>query len=108
MRNVPMKYNYPNPCDTCDRAENCNGCDAWRTRVRTIWKQFNNYNIRQYKKQEKSKNFVYEHPDMIKKYLDEGPCKGCEFELLCDVPCNAYWRWWDARMAILKKKYGME
>lgn len=77
-------------------------------RFRTIWKQFNSYPIRQYKKSRKLKKFAYEHPDLIKKYLDEGPCKGCEFELLCDVPCSSYYHWWDARMAVLKKKYGME
>lgn len=78
-------------------------------RFRTIWKQFNSYQIRKYRKeQEREKKFSYEHPDIVKKYLDDGPCKGCEFELLCDVPCSAYYRWWDARMAIIRKKLGME
>ena len=79
-------------------------------RFRTIWKQLNSYQIRQYRKQgqEREKKFSYEHPDIVKKYLDDGPCKGCEFELLCDVPCSAYYRWWDARMAIIRKKLGME
>ena len=103
--------NYPNPCDSCEKGCNGgNGCIAWEMRFRTIWKQFNSYQIRQYRKQEqeRKKKFSYEHPDIIKKYLDEGPCKGCEFELLCDVPCSAYYHWWDARMAIIRKKLGME
>lgn len=54
------------------------------------------------------KKFCYEHPDTARKYLEEGPCKDCQFRLLCDVPCVAYYNWWDARMAVLKKKYGME
>lgn len=101
--------NYPNPCDTCERQCTNKGCNDWKIRFRTIWKQFNSYQIRQYRKQQKKrKKFAYEHPDINKKYLDEGPCKGCDFELLCDVPCSAYYRWWDARMAILRKKFEME
>ena len=101
--------NYPNPCDTCEECTRPNGCDAWKMRVRTIWKQFNSYPARIYKARKTAqKTFAYEHPDLLKRYLDNGPCKGCEFELLCDVPCTAYWGWWDARMAVLKKKYGPE
>lgn len=100
--------NYPSPCDTCERCTSPAGCDAWKMRVRTIWKQFNHYRIRQYKKTEKRNKFVYEHPDLIKRYLDHGPCKGCQFELLCDVPCDAYYHWWDAKMAVMKKKYETE
>ena len=101
--------NYPNPCDSCQK-EICfnKGCEVWKMRFKTYWKQFNSYPIRQYKNRPKSKTFAYEHPDLIRKYLEEGPCKGCEFEILCDVPCTAYWCWWDARMAVFKKKYGME
>jgi hypothetical protein len=47
------------------------GCEAWKIRFRTIWKQFNSYPLRQYRKAPKSKNFCYEHPDMIGKYLQE-------------------------------------
>ena len=101
-------HNYPNPCDSCQECINNNGCEKWKIRVRTIWKQFNGYQKRQYLKGKKEKIFVYEHPDMIKKYLDEGPCKGCKQEEQCDVPCAAYWHWWDARMAVMKKKFGME
>lgn len=100
---------YKSPCDNCQN-RNCTnkGCDAWKIRFRTIWKQFNSYPLRQYRKAPKSKNLRYEHPDMIGKYLQEGPCKRCEFEAICDTPCSNYWHWWDARMAAFKKKYGME
>jgi radical SAM protein with 4Fe4S-binding SPASM domain len=77
-------------------------------RFHTIWKQFNSYTLRQYRKTKTKKVFAYEHPDLIKKYLEEGPCKGCQFEKLCDVPCPQYYGWWDARMALLRKKYGLE
>lgn len=109
MRSVAAVYDYPNPCDTCEKdCTNNRGCKEWEIRFRAIWKQFNAYPLRQYRKAPKSKNFRYEHPDMIGKYLAEGPCPNCEFEAICDVPCTMYWHWWDARMAALKKKYGME
>lgn len=99
--------NYPNPCDTCEKeCTNKRGCKAWEIRFRTIWQQFNTYQLRQYRKAPKSKKLAYEHPDLIGKYLEEGPCKGCQFEKLCDVPCVSYWHWWDARMELLRKKYG--
>lgn len=105
-----MKYNYPNPCDSCAISE-CrkgNGCAKWQVRFLTIWKQFNTYQMRQYRKDRTHKKFCYEHPDLIHRYLKDGPCKGCQFEALCDVPCTAYWCWWDARMEVLKRKYGTE
>ena len=101
--------NYPNTCDTCQKctATPGKGCDKWKMRFRVIWKQFNSYQIRQYKKQQtKNTKFCYEHPDIVRNYLKNGPCKGCEFEVLCDVPCSAYWHWWDAKMAALKERYG--
>ena len=101
--------NYPNPCDTCE--QDCgagHSCPAWRIRFRTIWEQFNTYPLRQYRKAHQRKKFCYEHPDVARKYLAEGPCEECQFRQLCDAPCVAYYSWWDARMAALKKKYGME
>ena len=98
---------YPNPCDTCEKRQDCGtGCEKWKTRVRTIWKQFNGYPQRAYRKElEKAgttgpakEKLRYEHPDIGRQYLLDGPCKGCPCERNCAIPCNAYWRWWDARM----------
>lgn len=96
-------YNYPNPCEIC-QTENCTnkGCNEWRMRFLTIWKQFNSYVQRQYRRGNKTEKFGYEHPDLLRKYLREGPCKGCKIEENCDTPCGAYYNWWDARMAWLK------
>lgn len=104
-------YNYPNPCDTCTQecVSSKYGCSDWIIRFYTIWKQFNTYPLRQYKNRPVDKTvYAYEHPDVLRKYLEEGPCKRCKSENDCDIPCTAYWCWWDARMALLKKKYGME
>lgn len=97
---------YPHPCDKCEKCAQPYGCDEWKMRFRTIWKQFNTYPLRQYKKRKTSTKFAYEHPDMIKRYLDEGPCKRCQFEQVCDVACPRYYGWWDARMEVLRKRYG--
>jgi hypothetical protein len=61
--------NYPNPCDTCQKG--CRfiwkGCKEWEKRFQTIWKQFNTYPLRKYRKAPTAKKFCYEHPDMISK-----------------------------------------
>lgn len=54
------------------------------------------------------KAFVYENPDVLRRYLADGPCKKCKNEQECDNPCGAYYAWWDARMTVLRKKYDGE
>jgi radical SAM protein with 4Fe4S-binding SPASM domain len=56
----------------------------------------------------KREKFVYEHPDIIRRYLEKGPCEHCQMANVCETTCGAYWNWWDARNTVLKKKYGME
>ena len=108
--------NYPNPCDKCPNEPQCNrGCPEWTKRVKTIWKQFNGYSQRAYRKelekaesQERAKEKLrYEHPDIGRQYLLDGPCKGCPCERNCYIPCNAYWRWWDARMKWIRGRLGV-
>lgn len=103
-------FDYPNPCDTCEHCKDPQGCTAWQIRFRTIWKQFNSYQIRQFKKQHATKTnlFTYEHPDLVRKYLQTSPCSRCEAEADCDTACMAYYSWWDARMAALRMKYNGE
>lgn len=103
-----MANAYPNPCDTCKTAASCNlgyGCADWQIRYRFRQKQINAYarNLLQVKNTEQTK-FVYQHPDVILRYLADGPCKGCNAESICNTPCSAYLCWWDARMEIARKK----
>lgn len=101
--------NYPNPCDTCQKctATPGRGCKAWEMRFRTIWKQFNAYPKRHAKKKKSTRPaWKYENPDYIRRYLAKSPCTGCQFEILCDVPCYQYLNWYDARMAVLQERYG--
>ena len=115
-----MASNYPNPCDKCPRKSKCaEGCQEWIKRVRTIWKQFNGYpqraaadaarQARQREAEEKRRatKLRYEHPDIVRRYLQNGPCEGCLCENTCDTPCAAYWHWWDARMQWIRGRLGV-
>lgn len=101
--------NYPNPCDTCEKeCSGYSGCAEWEMRFRTIWKRFNTYPLRQYHSNTVWPMFTYENPDVMQRYLAEGPCKKCSREETCEIPCPAYLSWWDARMTVLRKKYHCE
>lgn len=111
-----------NPCDKCTRRSkdgNCTQyktCNDWKFYFRTAWKQFNGYPVRattearrraEQKKKARTAKFLYEHPDIIREYLQNGPCADCKLAKACDVPCAAYWHWWDARMEYHKRRLGM-
>lgn len=101
---------YPNPCDACGRV-NCTyyrDCGQYLKYVRTIWKQFNHYPIRAYRKfkNKKSEKFCYEHPDIVRRYLEKGPCEKCPKAKDCEIPCFAYWCWWDARREWHRRRLG--
>ena len=102
---------YPNPCDTCEKAGTCAlgyGCAEWQTRYLYRQKQINAHaNAQATRTPTVQKTFAYEHPDLIRRYIADGPCKGCRAEQVCDTPCPAYLRWWDARMEIARKKVGL-
>lgn len=103
---------YPNPCEKCEKADNCydyRKCTPWKQRLNTIWKQFNTYPARVYRVQKtmKRKKFTYEHPDIIRRYLEKGPCEKCQREKSCETPCPAYWGWWDARMEWIRRRFWM-
>lgn len=115
-----MVSNYPNPCDKCPQGSKClHGCPEWEKRVRTIWKQFNGYpqrsrmdamrQARQKEAEEKRREtkLCYEHPDIVRRYLKNGPCEGCLCENTCDIPCAAYWRWWDVRIKWIRGRLGV-
>lgn len=102
---------YPNPCDKCDRVHcsNYRTCPEFLKYFRTIWKQIHGYAAHHYRncKKAKSEKFTYEHPDIIRQYLEKGPCEHCQSEQICETPCGTYWNWWDARMEWLKRRWGI-
>lgn len=99
---------YPNPCDSCEKAcSQGRGCERWRIRYLYRQKQINLYTTKSRPTvcaKDNTEYFCYEHPDTVREYIENGPCKGCYFEKTCDTPCGAYLRWWDVRMEWLRKK----
>lgn len=86
-----------------------NGCEAWRIRYLYRQKQINaNARAQAAKGLSTQKAFAYEHPDLVRRYIADGPCKGCKAAKACDTPCPAYLRWWDARMEIARRKVGYD
>lgn len=51
---------------------------------------------------EESRSLRYVHPETFRRWLEEGPCKGCPCERHCDEVCALRARWWDARVARLR------
>ena len=49
------------------------------------------------------KILVY-HPDEHRRYLQQHPCGGCGADAFCDQPCEAYIRWYNARLEAAGKK----
>ena len=43
------------------------------------------------------KILVY-HPDEHRRYLQQHPCSGCKAGAFCDLPCEAYLQWYNARL----------
>lgn len=102
---------YPSPCDTCQTP--CTGgygCEAWRIRYRYRQKQINAFAkkiMQPAMRIKKHAAFAYDHPDDVRRYLRTSPCIGCQMEKHCDIPCLVYLNWYDARMAITRKKVGL-
>ena len=47
------------------------------------------------------------HPVQYEHWLEKGPCVGCPVAFGCKKVCALRARWWDARMARLRKKMGI-
>ena len=106
-----MANAYPSPCDKCDRAANCGlgyGCTDWQIRYRYRQHQINAYAKRAAEPRSGRENkFTYQHPDEIRRYLANSPCRGCKVEKTCNVPCPDYLHWYNARMRVIRKKVGV-
>lgn len=98
--------NYPTPCTSCAKGLTCNNvscCRDYKKWLNSWWKYFKGM----FRKPVKRDKFRYEHPDHIRRYLQKGPCEECKVAQYCDNPCQAYLRWYDARMEIARKKVGL-
>jgi len=94
-----------NPCEGCTQCIcDYRRCDPYKKWLVAAWKEFRRYAQHGYWEcgTQNGRKFTYEHPDMIRRYLQSGPCGLCECADICEIPCESYWRWWDARMVWLK------
>ena len=82
---------YPSPCEVCT-VTHCSGtgCVRWLTRYLYRQKQINAYARK-----------VLPKPPM------QDPCAACSINESCDTPCPARLKWWDHRMAQIRKQVGM-
>lgn len=102
-----MQNNYPNPCDKCSDVSCCQfayGCREWQIRYRYRQKQINAYAKKILSDVDIREKFKYFHPDEFQTYIAKGPCKLCDNKERCETPCKLYWKWWDERMQIARKK----
>ena len=44
------------------------------------------------------KKILVYHPDEHRRYLQQHPCSGCKAGAFCDLPCEAYLQWYNARL----------
>ena len=51
--------------------------------------------------------FRHVHPDVWRRWIAEGPCRGCPCAPHCDEICALRAAWWDDRMELLRRKLGM-
>ena len=103
------RNDYPSPCVGCDRPCTHTKCIDWLIRYRYRQKQINGYakKVGQFVKTKKREKFLYRHPDEAKRYLKTSPCDGCRATDTCDTPCGPYLVWYDAQVALARKRVGV-
>lgn len=97
------------PCDGCWRAEYCeDGCESWRGYYLHRQRQINAYAAQAYRggKKEPQVVFAYSHPDLVRRYAREHPCRDCPLEKGCDIPCARYLHWYDLRLEMVRAASG--
>lgn len=102
-----------NPCDGCDK--NVSGdcryydrCNRYRYWLNYNWKCARIAAKGKRREKPVATKWVYNHPDVNRKYINEGVCAKCPLNGNCDEPCGDYWDWWDARMEYFRKVAGMD
>lgn len=99
-----MEYYKQRPCRVC-RKKNCpmEGCEVWRDWFSESWGAVNAYAWRCMDElgRREPTHFCYDQPHMIK-----SPCHGCRCAAWCHTPCSLRLRWWDQRMAAVRRRLG--
>ena len=99
------------PCDNCVQClPDYRQCQPYHDWLCDSWLRYQQYNPQDYwdHRHNPGEKLKYVHPDVLRRYLREGPCVRCPCDSICDIPCAQYWCWWDARMVWLKWKIEVE
>ena len=93
-----------NPCSSCSGcAGDFRQCSPYPDWLQESWQQYQRYVPRDYWDHRRSgEKLKYVHPDVLRRYLQDGPCRKCPCSSGCDIPCGQYLCWWDARVTWLK------
>lgn len=104
-----MKYSHP--CDSCKKpcknpTTQYKNCRDYAAFINTWWKFFNICYRRLccYERPDNREKFVYEHPDVYRRYIMTSPCDKCKAKENCQTVCATYWRWWDDRMEWFRRR----
>ena len=97
MGSVMTMADYPNPCDTCPREKECtHWCSLWQTRYLYRQNQMNAY--------ARINGIVPGAPEYE---AGVNPCDSCARSESCIAICKARARYWDERMALVRKEFGL-
>ena len=96
-----MQEKLKRPCDDCPEGCENRNCQSWQNWFVQGWEAMNRFYAwhQMDKKGYQSRCFTYELPHMA-----ASPCKGCCCESWCDTPCALRLKWWDERMARIRRR----
>ena len=96
------------PCRTCTlcRVEYaCDTCERFPRWFKKAWKDINRFAWHVVDSQGKREHFQLELPHE-RPVMDKDPCLECSCREWCDTPCSKRLKWWDIRMAELRRILG--
>ena len=104
---------FTKPCDQCtnedsDSCRNFTKCDRYRYWLNYCWKMARAAAKKTKRAEKPTTKWVYHHPDVNRKYIEEGICAKCPLNGNCDEPCGAYWDWCDTWMEYFRKVLGAD
>lgn len=88
--------NYPSPCDTCTKERCPKVCTPWRIRYMHRQNQINAY--------ARQNGIVPGAPEYT---AGKNPCDCCARSENCSAICRARAKYWDERMKLVRKGFGL-
>lgn len=101
-----MSYTKQCPCRGCkyyQDSEPCHECQRFSSWFAKAWAAINRFAWRAMDFQGSLDHFKYELPHE-QPVMDKNPCLDCICRGWCDTPCRKRLKWWDIKMAELRKQ----